>query len=147
MVFSDPCDTAAVIRPMHNAPGRETRDKRLRDAPLPRGSTLIMRIPRSETLDQDRLHLGRADATAIDRVWGLVVQINPEVGTANSDTPDGAHVVIRYTWLGAFDKCMRSPYKAAASVGPRSPECGARWKFRIAPQIRHEYGPCGECIL
>ena len=121
-VFSSPADTASLFRSFHRAAPSE-RAALIRDAPLPRGASVALKVEKSSIFDQDRLNLGQRDAARTDRIWGMVVHINPASGSANTWTPACAQVMFRFCWFDDFDRCKRSIFLRTsaytASFAPR----------------------------
>ena len=106
-VFSSPADTAALFRRIHAAPDRQSADRIIRDASLPRGSSLSLKIKKSETHDQDRINLGKTMTDHMDKIWGVVIHLADAFGSANTWTPACAQIMFKFVWYDDFDECNR----------------------------------------
>ena len=92
--YTDPTDTAELFRSFRAAPSRAERDRLVSLAPLPKGSTVVFKIDKSATHDQDRINLSRGHASSIDKVWGMVVGIKEADHSANTLTPACIQVLL-----------------------------------------------------
>ena len=108
--YSDPADTAALFRSFRAAPTRAARDELVKAAPLPIDSWIVFRIDKSETHDQDRLHLSKRHAESIDKVWGVVVGIKDAFSSANTHTPACLQVLLKISWFSRDEGFNRSVF-------------------------------------
>ena len=92
--LNDPTDTAELFRSFRAAPSRAERDRMVSQSPLPKGSTVVRKIEKSSTHDQDRLNLSRLHVASIDKVWGMVVGIKDAFYSANALTPACIQVLL-----------------------------------------------------
>ena len=97
-VASTPDESARIMRWLRRASDPAERATRLRNAPLPTGSSIVFRVAGSKELDQDRLYLSATMAASMRKVWGIVSSLRPEVLSANTATPASAQIVIRINW-------------------------------------------------
>ena len=127
-VYSSPEDTASLFRALHNANTPAERARLTAIAEFPRGSSVSLKVPRSEVFDQDRLNLGISFAQSLDKIFGVVVNLLPASGSANTLTPACAIVMFKFCWYDDHESCNRSLFLRtsayAASFAPRvvSPE-------------------------
>ena len=99
--MSTPSETAGLFRSFHAATSRAARDVLVSRAPLPRGSSVVFKIEKSATHDQDRLNLSKSHAESIDKVWGMVIGIKDAFYSANTLTPACIQVLLARGWVSS----------------------------------------------
>ena len=125
-ITSTPRETADLFRSFHAAPDTATRRSLIEEAVLPSNSRVELKVKGSAVFDQDRINLSRSMAKQIDKVWGLVVSLRPEVTSANTDSPACAQVLIRIPFWDQTAYAYRSLFARIntffADFAPRQPD-------------------------
>ena len=125
-IDSLPSDTADLFRSFHRAPDASSKRKLILDAPLPEGCGISLKMPRSDTLDQDRINLPQSVARSMDRVYGRVISIREERDSANTLTRASANVLLRISFWDANAYAYRSFFVRSnayfSNFAPRQPD-------------------------
>ena len=109
-IFSSVEDFANLFRSFHYAPDTDARSRLVKSAPFPPGTSVTFKVKKSETLDQDRIHLPLALTSRLDRVYGIIASIKPSYKSANTHYPACAQVLLRLPWWDDDSKASRSLY-------------------------------------
>ena len=111
--ITSPEDIATLFKEFHRAPDFVSRQRAIREAPLPKDCNIALKIPRSKIHDQDRLNLSKSMASLLDKVWGIVISIRGEEDSANTDTPASANVLLKIPFWDDESRCYRSIFVRA----------------------------------
>ena len=109
-IFSSIEDFANLFRSFHYAPDTETRNRLVKSAPFPPGTSVVFKVRNSDTLDQDRIHLPLSLAPRLDRAYGVIASIKPSIASANTHYPACAQVLLRLPRWDDVAKASRSLY-------------------------------------